>query len=163
MEFYIVFTIGNLAHNITWAPVSFSTEQEAKDFLRITYEKVLCSVTKENAPNCTCVGEIADDGRSAKITEKFSDHTDVTAYFLAPVKTPEPSVKKPDEDTGAAQPAKGDSTPLHLYAMCPNCGSTSFLHGDDDGSFKCLDCGAYVFPEDMGLFVRHQKTEGDRS
>lgn len=149
MEFYVVFTTYSFDPDVP--SVSFLTEQEAKDYLRKTYEEELRIATTENALDYTCVGEIADDGRSAKITEELCDHTDVTEFLLTTVKTPEFSVMKANEDTGAAQPAEGDSTPLHLYAACPNCGNTTFLRCDDDGSFKCPACGDSVFPEDMGL------------
>ena len=46
---------------------------------------------------------------------------------------------------------------MRIYLCCPECGGTDWQFREEDADFRCLDCGATVYPEDMGAVT----SEGD--
>ena len=61
----------------------FETEEEAKKFLRKSYEEEVRIDTEENGWDCH--GYIEDDGWFAKIFNCFTDRTDVTEFRIGKI------------------------------------------------------------------------------
>lgn len=61
----------------------FPDESSAKKFLRDNYEEELRIDKEENEYDV--YGEISDDGRYAKIVDRFNDHENVTELLIGEV------------------------------------------------------------------------------